>query len=64
MSTEKVKLVVYTTAEAKNRTKERAKAFGMDSSAFVNEVLMWEARHELLSQLRKGGSIICNGKET
>jgi len=62
MSIPKVKLVVYTTAEAKLRTQQRANAFGMDASAFVNEVLMWEDRHNLLPALRKGGSIICNGK--
>ena len=28
-----------------------------------HQKVMWESRHGLLSQLRKGGSITCNGKE-
>jgi len=63
MSTEKVQFKAYMTPAFKKKTKERALELGLCASTYVNELIMWECRHNLLPQLREGGSIICNGKE-
>jgi hypothetical protein len=62
MSTEKIKIVGYVTPEEKASIQERAKILGLSIGAYFNELSMWDNRHDLIPQLRKGGSITCNGR--
>lgn len=62
MSREKVKLIGYVTPDEKQIVQDRAKELGMSIGAYCFELSMWDARHNLIPQLRKGGSIICNGR--
>lgn len=62
MSSEKIKLIAYMTPQEKEIIKRRAKKHGMTIGAYCSELAMWENRFELLPQLRKGGSITCNGR--
>jgi G:T-mismatch repair DNA endonuclease (very short patch repair protein) len=59
----KVKLVAYMRKEDADRLRRRAQELNMTISDYMAEILMWEAKYDLLPQLRKGGSITCNGKE-
>ena len=63
MSSEKIRIVGYMTAEEKDRILLRARSLGMTMGTYLAEVSMWECRYKLMPQLRKGGNIICNGKE-
>jgi len=59
---EKVKLVTYMTKEDKERYVTRADQLNVSMTAYITELCMWETRYNLLPQLRKGGTIVCNGK--
>ena len=61
MPTEKIKIVGYVTQEEKDSIQKRAKELGMSIGAYYCELSMWDNRYNLIPQLRKGGSIICNG---
>lgn len=61
MSSEKTRIVGYMTAEEKKRILERAQSLGMTIGSYLAEVNMWDSRFDLVPQLRKGGTIICNG---
>jgi hypothetical protein len=63
MSSEKVKIIGYVTPEEKETIQTRAKELGMSIGAYYFELAMWDSRFNLIPQLRKGGSIVCNGKE-
>ncbi len=63
MSSEKIKIVGYVTVAEKEQILESAKSLGMTIGSYLAEISMWQKRFNLLPQLRKGGSIICNGKE-
>jgi len=62
MSSAKVKLIAYMTPQEKEIIKQRASKHGMTIGAYCSELAMWDNRHNLLPQLREGGSITCNGK--
>ena len=62
MSSKKIKIVGYITPKEKERIQERARSLGMTIGSYLAEVSMWENRFALLPQLRKGGTIICNGR--
>ncbi len=57
MSSIKFKKMIYVTQKDKERIRQRAKALGMADSAYLTELSMWEARHNLLPKLREGGVI-------
>jgi hypothetical protein len=63
MSSEKVKIIGYVTPSEKETIQVRAKQLGMSIGAYYFELAMWDNRFNLIPQLRKGGSITCNGKE-
>lgn len=64
MTNRKVKVVGYVTLAEKATIQERAKELGMPIGAYCFEMAMWDSRYNLIPQLRKGGSITCNGKAT
>jgi hypothetical protein len=64
MPQDKVKIIGYVTQDEKDMILERARQLGMSIGVYLYENCMWENRFNLIPQLRKGGSIICNGKET
>ena len=61
MEGEKKKVVGYVTQEQKDYIDKRAKQLGMTIGGYFFELAMWDNRHDLIPQLRKGGSITCNG---
>jgi len=61
MDTEKKKIVGYVTSEEKKLIDNRAKDLGMTIGTYFFELAMWDKRYDLIPQLRKGGSITCNG---
>jgi len=63
---DKTKIVGYITPQEKDSIMERAKELGLTIGAYYSELAMWDNRYNLIPQLRKGGSITCNGghKET
>jgi len=63
MSEGKLKIIGYVTPQEKELIQARAKKLGMPIGAYFHEIAMWDARNNLLPQLRKGGTITCNGKE-
>ena len=62
MAKDKCKIVGYITTEQKADIDARAKKLGLTVGAYFYELSMWDARYNLIPQLRKGGSIICNGR--